>query len=371
MHVLQVTPRYFPNIGGVEIVVQRISEMLVAREVKATVYSVDLSPNLPRLQDLNGVLVKRFSPLLDDPFYVPEPGFVVSLRREKADIIHVHNIHTLLPFIVGLSKRPGQKLLLQPHYHRFGQSSFRHALLRLYRYGLSNVFLSRTEAIITNSAYENQIIFEDFPGIKNVFMIPEGMDVDEVKHVKHNPVEPKRILYVGALRRYKNVDKILEGFAYLIKSENTRYRLIIVGEGMEYDFLVNLAHDLGISSFVEWKHGLSREQLLCEYAKASVFILLSPLESFSRVVYDALLIGVPTVVLNFGALSSFVEAGLAEGVNSLNRKEIGEALLKATRKTCTKISEGPNTYLNWKEYSGKIISVYHKLLERQQSSPFK
>jgi glycosyltransferase involved in cell wall biosynthesis len=90
--------------------------------------------------------------------------------------------------------------------------------------------------------------FEDFPKFRKVFMIPEGMDVDEVKHVKHDPVEPKRILYVGALRCYKNVDKILEGFAHLIKRGDTQYRLVIVGGGAEYASLVNLAHNLGISS---------------------------------------------------------------------------------------------------------------------------
>jgi len=363
MHVLQVTPRYFPNVGGVEIVVQKISEMLVAREVKATVYSVDLDPTLPRLQHINGVIVKRFNPILNDPFYIPEPKFVTYLRREKADIIHVHNVHTLLPFIVALCKRRRQKLLLHPHYHRFGQSSFRYSLLMLYRYGLGNLVSSRIEAIVANSAYENRILCEDFPKFRKVFMIPEGMDVDEVKHVKRNPVEPKRILYVGALRRYKNVDKILEGFAHLIKRGDTQYRLVIVGGGAEYASLVNLAHNLGISSFVEWKYGLSRHQLLCEYAKASVFILLSSLESFSRVVYEALLIGFPVVVLNFGALSTLVEAGLAEGVSSLNPSDIADALLKASRKTYTKISEDINAFLDWEEYSNRIMNVYNKLLE--------
>jgi glycosyltransferase involved in cell wall biosynthesis len=364
MHVLQVTPRYFPNIGGVGIVVQRISEMLVVHGVKATVYSVDLNPALSRLQRVNGVTVKRFSPILDDPFYIPEPKFVASLLREKVDIIHVHNVHTLLPFIVALCKRQSQKLLLQPHYHRFGQSPLRYSLLKLYRYGLDNVISSRIEAIIANSAYENRILYEDFPKFKNVFMIPEGIDVDEVKHVKHNPAKPKRILYVGALRRYKNVDKVLEGFANLIKNGNTQYRLVIVGEGAEYASLVNLAHNLGISSFVEWKRGLSRQQLLCEYAKASVFILLSHLESFSRVVYEALLIGVPVVVLNFGALSNLVEAGMAEGISSLNPSEIADAIINATSKTCTKISDNTNAFLNWEEYSDKIINLYNRLLER-------
>lgn len=362
MHVLQVTPRYFPNIGGVEIVAQRISEMLAAREVKATVYSVDLDSTLPRLQDINGVTVKRFNSILNDPFYIPEPEFVIHLRREKADIIHVHNVHTLLPFIVASCKRRSQKLLLQPHYHRFGQSSLRHSLLMLYRYGLGNLFSSRIEAVIANSAYENQILSEDFSRFRRVIMIPEGMDVDEVEHVKRNPVEPKRILYVGALRQYKNVDKILMGFAHLIKSRKAQYRLVIVGEGAEYAPLANLAHKLGIFSFVEWKHGLSRKQLLCEYAKASVFILISPLESFSRVVYEALLMGVPVVVLNFGALSVLVKAGLVEGVNSLNPSEIADAMINATNKTYAKVSDSMDAFLEWKKYSDRIMDVYSELL---------
>ena len=363
MHILQVTPRYFPNVGGVEVVAQRIGEMLAAREVKATVYSVDLDSTLPRLQDINGVTVKRFNPVLNDPFYFPEPEFVTYLRREKADIIHVHNVHTLLPFIVALCKHKSQKVLLQPHYHRFGQSSFRHSLLMLYRYGLGKLVSSRIEAVITNSAYENQILSEDFSKFRNVIMIPEGVDVDEVERVKRDPIEPKRILYVGALKRYKNVDKILEGFAYLIKDKKARYQLVIVGNGTEYTSLVSLAHKLGIASFVEWKSGLSREELLCEYARASVFILLSPFESFSRVVYEALLIRVPVVVLDFGALANLVKAGLAEGVSSLNSSEIAGAIINATKKTYARVSDSVDDFLDWKEYSDRIMSVYGKLLK--------
>jgi len=316
-------------------------------------------------QEINGVLVKRFTPLLDDPFYVPEPRFVAELRREKADILHVHNIHIFPPFLVALFKHGKQKLLLQPHYHRFGQSPLRNSLLKLYRYALNNVVFSHADLVIANSAYEKRILCHDFSGSRNVILIPEGIDVDEIKAVKRDPVEPKRILYVGALRRYKNVDKTLKGFARLLGTGNKNFRLIIVGKGSEYQFLTNLADNLGVNSFIEWKHGLSRQQLLHEFAKASVFVQLSSLESFSIVVYEALLMGVPAVVLNFGALASLVKAGLAEGVNSLNPKEIAEALLKATRKTYPKISQGPNTFLNWKEYSSKIISAYPKLLERQ------
>ena len=363
MHVLQVTPRYFPNVGGVETVVQKISEMLVTRGIKATAYAVDLDPTLLRVQCIDGVIIKRFNAILDDPFYIPEPKFVTSLSQEKADIIHVHNVHTSLPFIVALCKRRGQKLLLHSHYHRFGQSPLRHSLLKLYRRGLDSMISSRIDAVIANSAYENRILCEDFPRFRRVITIPEGIDVDEVEHAKRNPVEPKRILYVGALKKYKNVDKILEGFAHLIKNRNAEYRLVIVGKGAEYASLVNLAHRLGISSSVEWKHDLSRKQLLGEYAKASVFILLSPLESFSRVVYEALLIGVPIVVLNFGALSNLVQAGLAEEVSSLDPLDIADAIINAMKKTYPEVSSRIDTFLDWKEYSNTIINVYNKLLD--------
>jgi len=359
MRVLQVVPRYFPTIGGVEVVVQKISERLAAKGVQVTVYSVDLTPGLSREQEINGVLVRRFNPFFGDPFYFPELEFLTSLRRDKADIIHVHNIHTLPPFLAVVSKHKGQKFLLQPYYHRFGQSPIRNSLLRLYRSGLGNVALSRVDLVLVNSTYEKRVFNEDFPKCNRIFLVPLGVDMDETKHVKHDPVEPKRILYVGALKPYKNVDKVLEGFARLTREESEEYRLVIVGQGSEHDYLVKLSHKLGVASLVEWKRGLSREQLLNEYAKTSVFITLSSLESFSLVTYEALAIGVPAVVLNFGALSDLVGAGLAEGVDSLDAKEIASALLRASKKKYTKL----NSFLGWNDYSNVILNVYRELLD--------
>jgi glycosyltransferase involved in cell wall biosynthesis len=87
------------------------------------------------------------------------------------------------------------------------------------------------------------------------------------------------------------------------------------------------------------------------------------LESFSRVVYEALLIGVPVVVVNFGALSNLVKAGLAEGVRSLNSSEIAGAINNATKKTYARVSDSMDAFLDWKKYSDIIMNVYGKLLE--------
>jgi len=232
----------------------------------------------------------------------------------------------------------------------------------LYQKTCYGMLFSKTNLTVANSTYEERILHEDFPNIKNMVLVPEGLDTSEAERVVYAPVLPKRILFVGALKRYKNVHKLLEGFAYLTQSCKVDYRLVIVGNGPERDTLINLASSLGVARFVEWKHGLSRTELLDEYAQASVFVMLSPLESFSRVVYDALFVGLPVVVYNFGALSSLVSEGFAEGVNSLTPQTISEAITKALQNSHKKIVANSKNFLDWETYVDRL-SVYYSNLQ--------
>ena len=364
MRVMQVAPRYFPNVGGVEVVVQKLSETLVQKGIDVVVLSVDLCGGLAPVETVNGVVVKRFAPVVGDPLYLPEPRFISALRDENVDVVHVHNIHTVPPAVVAAFRRLDQKMLLQPHYHRYGQSPFRESLFQVYKRGAEQLIFSRTHLVIANSAYEQQILREDFSEARNVLLVPEGVDIKDATIVKHKPVEPKRILYVGVLKRYKNVDKLLEGFAVLLKNGNRGFRLVIVGKGEELGSLQCRAKSLGVEDFVEWKSQLPRQQLLDEYAMASVLVLLSPLESFSRVVYDALVIGVPVAVLNFGALHHLVVSRYAEGVNSLRPESVAEAVLEATQKRYARLSLSSGEFMDLDSYSNKLVDVYELLVER-------
>lgn len=370
MRVLQIAPRYFPNTGGVETVVQKLSESLADMQIEVSVFSVDRDARLAERQIVNGIQVKRFRALVSDPVFFPSLKLLVALRRENAEIIHVHNVHTLPPFFTAIFKKRHQKLVLQPHYHRFGQTRFRHLLLKLYTFLVNHMVLHRVDIVIANSPYEKRILQEDFSRIQNLTLIPEGIDISELEKVKRHPRKPSRILYVGALKRYKNVDKVIEGFARLTRKRNRAFRLVIIGRGPELDALQELSHKLGVDDYIEWKHDLSRTQLLKEYAEASVFVHLSPLESFSRVVYEAVLTGVPTVVLNFGATKAFVATGLATGVSSLDPAEIADALLKAAETVQQKPREQISMFLDWRQYVERIVHVYHELEETARSQGF-
>lgn len=365
MRVLQVTPRYPPNWGGVEIVVQKLSELLAENGIEVVVYSVDLCELLPSYQKVNGVTIKRFAPIFGDPLFLPEFKFTTRMRREKADLIHVHNIHISTPLLVSALRHKRQKLVVQPHYHRFGQSAFRNCLLRLYT-RLADTFVFRqADMTIANSIYEKTILQEDFRSCRNIELVPEGLELAEIARIKRNPVSPARILHVGALKGYKNVDKVLDGFAWLVRKETLEsLKLVIVGNGPQRDSLIARARALRIDSMVEWKSGLTRQQILDEYSNARVLVLLSSLESFSRVVHEALLAGVPTVVLNYGALASLVSAQIAEGVESLNAQQVAQALLRALARKTSRAQSNPTTFLDWKEYAKRIIEIYSKVLEQ-------
>jgi len=110
-----------------------------------------------------------------------------------------------------------------------------------------------------------------------------------------------------------------------------------------------------------WKQDLPRKQLLLEYSQARIFVLLSKLESFSRVVHEALVIGVPTVFYNAGA--TYIQEGLAEAVNSLEPVEIANSIFKVLHKEEKK---GVKPLLQgWRKYLESLVSAYLPLIRSE------
>ena len=72
-------------------------------------------------------------------------------------------------------------------------------------------------------------------------------------------------------------------------------------------------------------------------------------------------LGLEKAGLNFGALSHLVEEGFAEGVNSLTKESVAEALLKAEQKTYRKISLDNDSFLDWESYVERLVEIYRKL----------
>jgi glycosyltransferase involved in cell wall biosynthesis len=361
MRVIHVTPRYFPNVGGVEVFVKELCEGLSAKGFDTAVYTLDLENALPPNKRINGVTVRRYRSLIGDPAYIPPFRFINDLRRETSAIIHVHNLQTLLPLLLSMTLKRGQILILHPHYHRFGQTTTRNAILSLCKDFAFDLALTRAQAIIANSPYEKKTLQEDFLLKNNIVLVPQGLPLDELRMVRWRPEYPDRILFVGSLKKYKGVDKLLHAFKLLLELEKENLKLVIVGDGPEKCNLFKLAGELGIRNNVIWKQNLSRSQLLSEYSKARVFVSLSALESFSRVVYEAMAIGLPTVVFGVGIFSDIVNEGLAEGIFSPHPSCIAKALLHAKETSTSPQCRKKTEFQDIASYVNQIAKIYTSL----------
>lgn len=319
---------------------------------------------LYREEIIEGVVVKKFKQLVGDPLYIPSLELMKELRKEDPDIIHVHNVHTLLPMFIAMGRKYfSGKIVLQPHYHSYGQSTIRNFLLSVYKVILSATSLQYVDAIIANSKYEAICLKEDFPRISSkIILVPEECSIEIPSSIKWNPsIQPKRIMYVGGLRRYKNVDVLLRSFK-ILSSRREDLELVLIGNGPERKRLFNLAFKLGIHKQVTWKSGLPHDELLQEISRASAVVLLSKLESFSRVAHEAIAIGTPLIVHNYGVLKELVKRGLAVGVGKLDPAEVADAIdtvLNADWKPAnTRFS---HTHVS---YADLMMKVYKSLMSR-------
>ncbi|MBN1128746.1 MAG: glycosyltransferase family 4 protein, partial [Chitinispirillaceae bacterium] len=83
--------------------------------------------------------------------------------------------------------------------------------------------------------------------------------------------EPDLLLYTGRLKRYKNVDILLEALR-LLNERGTRLRLAIAGSGDDEPRLRNLAATLGLGVQVTFEGQVSEERKIDLYRRAAVFV---------------------------------------------------------------------------------------------------
>jgi glycosyltransferase involved in cell wall biosynthesis len=366
MKIVHITARYFPRMGGVESFTKELCEKLSEKGFEIVVYSLDLGNDVYSKETINGVLVKRYRAVLGDPFFLPSIVFLRDLRKENPAILHVHNLQNLFPIFVSLCKKPKQFFVLQPHYHRYGQTITRHLLLTLYKLFVPKLIMNRAQVIIANTNFEEKMLKQDFSTSGNILTVQEGLPMHELSTVNWVPEFPERILFIGALKKYKKVDILLKAFK-IVLGYDKNLKLIIVGDGPEKSNLMKLSNELGIFEFVEWKSNLGRQQILSEYSKARVFVLLSLLESFSRVVNEAVIIGVPTVVSRTEVFSDLIDKGLVEVALSERPDSVAEAILKAKSKVLSSKEKENLSLYNKEEYSDRIASLYCSLESRYSS----
>jgi glycosyltransferase involved in cell wall biosynthesis len=347
MNIIQVCPRYFPDIGGVETHVQEISERLVRQGHHVEVVCTDPRGVHPSQDCINGVHVRRFRSFAPNDAYFFAPGMFRYIRSFDADILHAHGYHAF-PALFARMAAKKKIFIFTPHYHGKGHTPFRNTLLKFYE-PCGRSILNRADRIICVSGYEKYLITNNYgPREEKFVVIPNGLNLSEFM-VASDPgtKNPSRLLYIGRIEKYKGIQKIIDALPDL-----PEYTLTLVGKGPYESELRHLAVEKSVSDRITWKNDLSRQELIQEYSSAGVFISLSSYEAYGITVAEALASGLKVIVNRNGALQEFVDDEMCIGI-----EPSAERLVQAIHSM-----KAPSVYkkkiFDWDEVVEKIIQTY-------------
>jgi len=178
-------------------------------------------------------------------------------------------------------------------------------------------------------------------GVKNVRVIPNGINFSKIENVKPSE-EESDVIFVGRLIKDKNVDVLIKAIS-LIKMEMSDIRCLIVGDGPEKGKLIKLAKELGVEDNVKFTGFLENYDDVIAHMKSSkVFVLPSTREGFGIVALEANACGLPVITTN--CERNTARELIIDGDNGflcgLSAKEIAEKILvgiqmkEAMRRKC-------------------------------------
>ena len=294
LRILQVNKFYPPHIGGIETVIQQVSQGLKDR---AEVSVLVCQPKGRGVREVcDGVPVTRCSSWRTVASCPVSFSFFREFRRmaKEADVIECH-----LPFpladLACLLSRTKKRVVIAWHSDVVKQKK----LLALYK-PILRAFLRRADAIIV--ATQGHIDGSAFlpPFRDKCVVIPYGIPTAEYLQAPAAPIlteklrgKPlRKLLFVGRLVYYKGVDVLLRAFA---RTEGCA--LFLAGEGMLEPQLRQEAQTLGVADRVFFLGRLTDAQLRAAFRDCDIFVLPSVAnsEAFGIVQLEAMVYGKPVI----------------------------------------------------------------------------
>jgi len=359
MKILQVCPRYYPSIGGVEEHVRNISERL-ARKYDVSVFTTDPLGKLPKQEAINGVEVRRFKSWAPNEAYY----FSGELKRylvensNDYDVVHAHSYHAF-PALYAAQAKGGNKLVFTPHYTGGGQTFFRNLLHIPYRF-LGRKIFEKADKIICVSNYEKKLFANRFKIVdEKLIVTPNGLNLEEFKGLKERKKGCRAILTVARLEKYKGSQYLIKALPRLDKD----IILEIIGKGPYKGSLVELARKLDVESRVKFRQDLQKKELLQKYVDADLFVLLSTYEACSIVVLEALASGTPCILANTSGLEEWIDDENCFGIPYPVSIEKLTELINETIGRKVKGIKGIRL-LDWSEVVERLTGVYSCILKK-------
>jgi glycosyltransferase involved in cell wall biosynthesis len=295
-----------PQAGGAEVHLHEIFGRLAARGHEVHLLCSGY-PGAAADADVDGIRVHRVS---------SRYGFALAGRaafrtlavRLRPDVVveDVNKVPLYLP-----RDWPGPFVLLVPHL--FGTTAFREVTFpvaaavwaserpmpRVYAGAAVEAISHSTAGDLAARGFRREVIRVIYPGVDTRLYAPEP-GVERLS-------EPA-FLYVGRLKRYKEVETAIAALA-LLAGSGQRSRLLVAGSGDHRPALERAARRAGVAAAVEFLGFVSEERKLELYRQSWAVVLPSRKEGWGITNLEAAGCGTPALAADNSALRESVRDG--------------------------------------------------------------
>ncbi len=321
MRIQEVTQRYPPALGGVEIHVEAIARALAARGHEVAIVTTDLERDRPFSRFARppppspSVRRHRAVRLLPAPhgLGIAAPGMLLDLLGPPADVVHAHAFGMAPTWFASLARRlRSTPLILEPHADAGRGTSGSRAYAR----AVARLTLRPADRIVAQTRSETALLAGLGVAAERIVRIPDGIDLTEFEGIggpRRSGSGGLTVLFVGRLYpEQKGLEPLVRSWALLPSELDLNLR--IVGDDWGGRRLVETrARELGVSDRITLTGPLPRSDLLQEFSRADLFVLPSLFEPYGIVLTEAMAAGLPIVASRVGGVPEVV----AEGENAL------------------------------------------------------
>jgi len=381
MRILQVNPFYYPYQGGTEKYLYELCKRLARRNSVSVITSK--FGNNPEVENIEGTKVYRIKslvlqklpPFLPPPLSIPlsfRRNMLKICRREKPDVIHLHNRFFLtFSSLVLWKKSLGAPLFLTLHNARpVGINEETDFLGQLFDDYIGHRIIRSCDRVLANSRWTLEVTLpKDYPR-ERAEVIYNGVDTARFRKVKSNIKDRLGCEFLSL-----TVCRLLpqKGVKYLISAVRDiedDFKAVIVGRGPCYKELKSLVKKFGLEKRVELVTDPLTEERLIEYYSASDFFILPSLwEPFGIVLIESMACGCPVIATNVGGIPEIVTSDCGILVSPRSPKEIAIAANKLIgdknlrRRLSKNARERVEKYFDFDLIAEKVEQSYRRHLE--------
>lgn len=292
------------------------------------------------------------------------------IKKENIDIIHCNTpVGGALGRLAG--KKCGiKKVIYQAHGFHFYKGAPK--LNWLIYYPIERFLAHLTDNLITINKEDYEIAQKfNLRNTGKVYYVPGvGIDINEFQDVD---VDIRKLrsefgcldndivaISAGRLDKNKNNETLIRAISLL---ENQKIKLVICGDGVEKQNLIDLAEKLNLEDRVKFLGNRSDMKEL--YKAADIFVMASFREGLSRSIMESMASGLPCIVTNIRGNCDLVEDGKGGFLVKPIAKAFAEKI-KVLEKNKVRINMGNYNQDIINEFSlenvvSRIVNIYSSL----------